>query len=145
MAKIKHIAIATQDEDATARFYIETFGLAEVGKLSTPAVSGYYLSDGTINLAILRFKNDQIAGVERGMNWSGIHHIGFEVESLEEMVERLASAGCTPRNDINKALGVGDGKRHHNVEVRYDGPGNVMFDVSQTGWIVTRAAPPDAA
>lgn len=139
MAKIKHIAIATQDEDATARFYIETFGLTEVGKLNSPIVSGYYLSDGTINLAILNFKNDTIAGPERGMNWSGIHHIGFEVESLEEMVGKLANAGCTPRGEINKALGVGDGGRHRNVEVRYDGPDGVMFDVSQTGWITARS------
>ncbi len=102
-------------------------------------MSGYYLSDGAINLAILNFKNDQIAGAERGMNWSGIHHIGFEVESLEEMVEKLANAGCTPRNEINKALGVGDGARHRNVEVRYDGPDGVMFDVSQTGWVTTGA------
>ena len=31
MAQIRHIAIQTQDEEATARFYIENFGLKEVG------------------------------------------------------------------------------------------------------------------
>src|SRR5712691_950224 len=64
MAKIKHIAIATQNEEETARFYVEVFGLTEIAKLNSPIVSGYFLTDGTINLAILHFKNDQVAGVE---------------------------------------------------------------------------------
>ena len=85
MAKIKHIAIATQNEEATAKFYIDAFGLTQIGKIDIPIVSGYFLSDGTMNLAILHFKNDQVAGTERGKEWSGIHHIGFEVESLEEI------------------------------------------------------------
>ena len=33
MAQIKHIAIATQDADATAKFYTEVFGLKEIAKL----------------------------------------------------------------------------------------------------------------
>ena len=53
MAKIKHIAIATQDAEKTAKFYMEAFGLREVGKVDSPAASGVYLSDGNINLAIL--------------------------------------------------------------------------------------------
>ena len=58
MAQIKHIAIATQDADKTAKFYKEVFGLKEIAKLDSPNASGYYLSDGNINLAILDFKND---------------------------------------------------------------------------------------
>ena len=140
VAKIKHIAIATQNEDETARFYVETFGLKEVAKFDSPIASGYYLTDGNLNIAILRFKNDQVAGVERGKNWSGIHHIGFEVESLEEVAQKLAAANCKRRDDINQALGIGDGRRHRNVEVRYSGPDGVTFDVSQTGWMLTPAA-----
>jgi glyoxylase I family protein len=136
MAKLRHIAIATQHEEETARFYVEVFGLTEVAKITSPIVSGYFLTDGTINLAILHFKNDQIAGVERGKGWSGIHHIGFEVESLEEIAQKLAAAGCERRDDINQALGLGGG-RHGNAEVRYSGPDGVMFDVSQTGWVGT--------
>jgi catechol 2,3-dioxygenase-like lactoylglutathione lyase family enzyme len=138
MAKIKHIAIATQNEEETAKFYIETFGLTQVGKINIPIVSGYFLTDGTINLAILHFKNDPVAGVERGKEWSGIHHIGFEVESLEEIAQKLAAAGATPRHDINQVLGIGmGGGQHGNAEVRYSGPDGVMFDVSQTGWVGT--------
>src|SRR5215813_10743137 len=138
MAKIKHIALSTQDVDKTAKFYIDVFGLKEIAKIDSPGARGYYLSDGDINLAILNFKNDAVAGVERGKHWSGIHHIGFQVESLEAIAEKLAAAGSQPRDDVNQALGVGHGRTNHgNVEVKYSGPDGVMLDVSQTGWVGT--------
>ena len=138
MPKIKHIALSTQDVDATAKFYIDVFGMKEIAKIDGPGARGYYLSDGDINLAILNFKNDAVAGVERGAGWSGIHHIGFQVESLEAIAERLKSAGSVPRDDINQALGVGHGThRTANVEVKYVGPDGVTVDVSESGWVGT--------
>jgi catechol 2,3-dioxygenase-like lactoylglutathione lyase family enzyme len=138
MPKIKHIALSTQDVDKTARFYIDVFGMKEIAKIDSPGAKGYYLSDGDINLAILNFKNDAVAGVERGKDWSGIHHIGFQVESLHEIAERLKAAGAEARADINEALGVGHaGERYANVEVKYRGPDGVTVDVSETGWVGT--------
>src|SRR6266851_8590831 len=134
MAKIKHIALSTQDPEKTARFYSDVFGMKQIGRVDHETVSGYFLTDGDLNLAILKFKNDAVAGVERGKDFSGIHHIGFQVESLEAIAERLAAAGSEPRDDVNQALGVGPGRANHgNVEVKYSGPDGVMLDVSQTG------------
>ncbi len=138
MAKIKHIALSTQDVDGTAKFYIDVFGMKEIARIDSPGARGYYLSDGDLNLAILNFKNDAVAGVERGKGWSGIHHIGFQVESLEEITDRLTAAGSEPRHDINEALGVGHGHRAGgNVEIKYRGPDDVTVDVSETGWVGT--------
>ena len=138
MAKIKHIALSTQDVDKTAKFYIDVFGMKEIARIDGPGARGYYLSDGDLNLAILNFKNDAVAGVERGKDWSGIHHIGFQVESLEAIAERLAAAGSEPRHDINEGLGVSYGRESHgNVEVKYVGPDGVTVDVSETGWVGT--------
>ncbi len=138
MPKIKHIAISSQDVDKTARFYIEVFGMKEIAKVDSPGATGYYLSDGDLNLAILNFKNDTVAGSERGKGWSGIHHIGFQVEDLAEIGGKLAAAGSQPRDDVNQALGVGHGHRAGgNVEVKYGGPDGVMIDVSETGWVGT--------
>ena len=143
MPKIKHIAISTQDVDTTAKFYIDVFGMKEIDRVNSPGASGYYLSDGDLNLAILHFKNDAVAGVERGAGWNGIHHIGFAVESLEESADKLAAAGSKPRDDVNEALGVGYGRRHGgNVEVKYSGPDGVMIDVSETGWVGTSGFEP---
>jgi catechol 2,3-dioxygenase-like lactoylglutathione lyase family enzyme len=136
MPKIKHIALSTQDVDRTAAFYIDVFGMKVIARIDSPSARGYYLSDGDLNLAILNFKNDAAAGAERGKAWSGIHHIGFQVESLEAIAEKLAAAGSEPRHDVNEALGVGQGhQRYGNVEVKYSGPDGVMVDVSETGWV----------
>ena len=139
MAQIKHIAIATQDAAKTAKFYKEVFGLREIAKLDGPNAKGFYLSDGNINFAILDFQNDQVAGAERGKEYSGIHHIGFEVEDLEQIAKKLEAAHSQPRDDINDALHLGmDAQAGGNVEVKYSGPDGVIIDVSQTGWVGTR-------
>jgi len=58
------------------------------------------------------------------------HHIGFQVESLDAIAERLAAAGSERRDDVNEALGVGQARqRYANVEVKYRGPDGVMLDV----------------
>ncbi len=140
MARIRHIAIQTQDEEATKNFYVENFGLKVIKKLENERIAGYYLTDDHINVAVLRFKTDVLAGTERGKGWSGIHHIGFQVDSLEETAAKLTHSVATPRDDINVALGLGAGGApagHGNVEVRYIGPDNVNFDVSETGWVGT--------
>jgi catechol 2,3-dioxygenase-like lactoylglutathione lyase family enzyme len=135
MPKLRHVALTTHDVEATAKFYIEVFGMKEMGKINDPGTVGCFLSDGEINLAILSFKNDQAAGIERGKGFAGIHHIGFEVEDMTSIQDKLATAGARRRRDVEAALGVVDGERKHNVEVKYTGPDGVMLDVSETGWI----------
>ena len=138
MPQIKHIAIATNDAAKTAKFYAEVFGLREVAKLESANANGFMLSDGNVNMAILDFQNDAVAG-ERGKDWEGIHHIGFEVESLEEIEARLLSAGSAEMKSVNEALHAGNtGPRHQNVETKYEGPNGEMIDVSQVGWVGTR-------
>jgi len=142
MAKIKHIAIATQDPDKTAKFYIEVFGLREIAKINSPGALGYHLTDGDINLAILKFKNDQTAGVSEGKEYKGLHHIGFEVDDLADTEKQLAAAGAPIRDDINEALNLGKGRPAHiNVEVKYGAPDGVIIDVSETGWAGTARHP----
>jgi glyoxylase I family protein len=138
MPKIKHIALSTQDVEKTARFYIDVFGMKEVGKIDDLGATGCFLTDGDINLAILKFKNDAAAGAERGRAWSGIHHIGFQVDNLEAIGDKLAAAGAPRRDDVNAALALSGGRQAHgNVEVKYSGPDHVMIDVSETGWLGT--------
>ena len=51
-------------------------GLEEVGKVTSANADGYYLSDGNVNMAILKFKNDVVTG-DVDSEYSGIHHIGI--------------------------------------------------------------------
>ena len=139
MAKLKHIAIATQDPDKTADFYKEVLDLQVVGKVDNDNAEGYYLSDGHVNLAILHFKNEIVAGEEFGTEYSGIHHIGFEVEDMTEVEAKLREGDYSPRDEINAVLKseMGNGHGGRNVETKYGGPDGVMIDISQGGWVGT--------
>jgi catechol 2,3-dioxygenase-like lactoylglutathione lyase family enzyme len=142
MAKIKHIAVATQDPEKTAQFYKEVFGMREIAKINSPGATGFHLTDGDINFAVLKFKNDQTAGVPQGKTYTGLHHIGFEVDSIEDVEEKLAAAGAPVRDDINAALGLGRSQPSHvNVEIKYGAPDGVIVDISETGWAGTAKHP----
>ena len=90
MAKLRHIAIAAKDPDAMAEFYKKAFDFKEVRKSDGPLAYGYHLSDGTIDLAILRFKTDQIG---KGLDYTGLHHFGILVEDVEEVAQKLEGLG----------------------------------------------------
>ena len=147
MAQIKHIAIATQDAEKTAKFYQEVFGLRQIAQLDGENAKGFFLSDGNINLAILDFQNDQVAGAEHGKDYSGIHHIGFEVEDTAATDAKLRKANSEPRADINAALNsrTGGGHGGKNVELKYSGPDGVIIDISHTGWVGTDGGDSDGA
>jgi catechol 2,3-dioxygenase-like lactoylglutathione lyase family enzyme len=142
MAKIKHIAIATEDPEKTAQFYIDVFGLREIARINSPGATGFHLTDGDINFAVLKFKNAQTAGVPAGKEYTGLHHIGFEVGSIEETDRKLAAAGAPIRKDINDSLGLGKNLPSHvNAEVKYSAPDGVIIDISETGWAGTSRHP----
>jgi catechol 2,3-dioxygenase-like lactoylglutathione lyase family enzyme len=133
MARIKHIAIRTPDPEKTAAFYKDVFGLKEVGQ----ARAGCYLSDGHINLAILKAREDGTDESPRdAAGYAGIHHLGFMVDDAEETYAKLEAAGAkpmTPRNEQPNHF-RGTGPRSY-YEVKYRGPDAQEIDVTETGWI----------
>ena len=132
MAKLRHLAIATDDPDRTAQFYIDVLEFKKVRAAEGKWGHGHILSDGTINLAILKFVTDEAAGVEKGMGFRGLHHIGFEVDDVEGTAQRVEAAGANARTDIDEALGIPhDGPIKG--EFKYEGPDGVVFDLSQPG------------
>jgi methylmalonyl-CoA/ethylmalonyl-CoA epimerase len=134
MPRIKHIALTTKEPAKVAAFYKEAFGMRELRRSPNGAV---FLSDGYINLAILNHKTEKDADVgAHGPNFDGIHHIGFEVEDLDEAVERLDRAEArqlTEKGAPDVAMG---GTR--NFEMKWSGPDGVVIDISHTGWEGTR-------
>ena len=134
MARIRHIAIATRDLDATKKFYIEGLGLKEVGKINTPTSEGCYLSDGHINFAILKFKYDEPAKTEGTLRYTGIHHFGLEVENMEEARAQIEKAGAVHR----PYPGTEEMAKRGNVEVKFSGPDGVTIDLSEHGWLGTK-------
>ena len=135
MPRIRHIAIATDDPEATARFYKEGLGLHEVGVVSSDLAEGYYLSDGHVNVAILKFKSDEAATTEGAPRYTGIHHLGFEVESMDEARRQIESAGAVYHKMAGAATKGSGGMG--NVEVKFRGPDGVTVDLSEHGWAGT--------
>ena len=134
MARIRHIAIATHDPETTARFYIDGLGLKEVGKVNSPTAEGYYLSDGHVNLAILKFKYDDPATTEGMLRYTGLHHFGVEIDNMDEARARIEKAGAVHR----PYPGTEEMAKRGNVEVKFTGPDGVTIDLSEHGWLGTR-------
>jgi catechol 2,3-dioxygenase-like lactoylglutathione lyase family enzyme len=113
MAKLRHIAIATNDPKTTAEFYKKAFGFEQIGETSptSPLAQGYFLSDGTLNIAVLKFKTDQIG---KGMDYTGVH-----LESL--------GAECF----MGKEKGHGKGF----FEIKFKGPDGTVFDIAGHPWM----------
>ena len=136
MAKIKHIAITCEDPDTVARFYREGFDLTEVARNDRQI----QLTDGDINLTILRWKTEKDADVgPDGENYSGIHHIGFQVDSLEETGARLQQLAG---EEIVRREIAGPGEaRPPRAEEKWAGPNGQVLDISVPGWL--HRLPPD--
>ena len=134
MARIKHIAIRTPDPEKTASFYKEVFGLEEVGK----AGAGFYLSDGYINLAILKSSDQGNGESPRDVaGYAGIDHLGFLVDDVDETCEKLDSAGAEAminRTDLSHAPATGPRSYY---EIKYRGPDNQVIDITAAGWVGT--------
>src|SRR5712691_3728890 len=134
MAKIKHIALRTTDPEETAAFYKEVFGLEEVGK----AGAGVYLSDGSINVAILKSSDQGTGESPRDMpGYAGIDHLGFLVDNVEETCKKLEVAGAKAmmqRVDVQHASTAG---LRSYYEIKYRGPDNQVIDITEVGWIGT--------
>jgi catechol 2,3-dioxygenase-like lactoylglutathione lyase family enzyme len=133
MARISHIAIAVSDPEAARDFYVNGLGLEVVGELDSPTALGYYLSDGHVNIALLKFKSDEPAMTEGAPRHTGIHHFGVKVENMAEARAKIEAAGAVHRPDE----GVEDMEKRGNVEIKFYVPDGVTVDLSEDGWAGT--------
>ena len=131
MAKIKHIAIRTPDPEKTAAFYIKVFEMEEVGK----ARSGVYLSDGYINLAILKSSDQSNGDSPRDEpGYAGIDHLGFVVDDVDATSKVLESEGASPMGTLDLGQAAGG---HSYYEVKFRGPDDQVIDITAAGRIGT--------
>jgi catechol 2,3-dioxygenase-like lactoylglutathione lyase family enzyme len=126
MAKLRHLAIACKDPDAMADFYIKAFDFKMVRSGDGPLAYGHHISDGTLNMAILKFKTDQLG---KGMDFRGIHHFGILVEDVDEFSKKLESLGASHYIDQGQ-----DGHQAGYFEKKFFGPEGVLFDIAEHGW-----------
>jgi predicted enzyme related to lactoylglutathione lyase len=80
MAKIRHLAIRTEDPGKLASFYMDVFEMQILHK-SKEEGGTVFLTDGYFNLAIIPNKEQNAT--------NGLYHFGFEVEDGEAIVEKM--------------------------------------------------------
>ena len=120
MARIRHIAILTENVARLVNFYTTAFGLNIVHGTGTAT----YLSDGHINLAIIPIEPER--SVEGAQLKPGLYHFGFEVENV--------AALCDVCKELNAASGIDKRPPNREAEYRVHDPDGNPIDLSQHGW-----------
>lgn len=124
MAKLRHIALAVPDPEAAARFFEQAFGMRRAG----PAMRGIYMTDGVMNVALLNFKDEPIAGLEGRKDVRGVIHFGMWVDDVDATAARIEAAGGT------YVTGRKEKDPHVYYEVKYKTPEGIVFDITESGW-----------
>ena len=90
VARLRHIALSVSDPDKAAKFFEDAFGMKRVGK----AGIGCYVSDGTINVALLKYETGEVPGFPN--NYLGLVHFGMWVDNLDEAEARRRPTRARP-------------------------------------------------
>lgn len=116
MAKLRHIAMLVDDIEKSAAFYEKTFGMKRVREHS----GAIAMSDGTISLVIIHPSNANM----KGETVRGLHHIGFLIDDMKAVTEKVEANGAT---FVGGILGTGSGLE---TERKYVDPNGVNFDIT---------------
>jgi len=115
MAKLRHIALIVSDPEASAKFFEQAFGFKRAGK----ARRGIYLTDGTVNFALLKVEEDEKPG---------LYHFGIWVDDLAQAEKKASDAGAT-------YLAGRPTSPDSYYECKYRGPDGIVFDITHHGWV----------
>ena len=124
MERLRHIAISVRDPEAAASFFEKAFGMTRAGN----AMRGVYMTDGVMNVALLNFGDEPIAGFEDQKDVCGLIHFGMWVDSVDETDAKVRAAGgsyLTGRKETDPNV---------YYEVKYKTPEGIVFDLTESGW-----------
>ena len=116
----------------------------EIGRIRVPeagmdpGAAAMVVSDGNINVTILKFKEDVYGGGR-----PGIHHFGIQVGDFAETSDKLRSTDSKELVEINRYWNeeyvarfglerLKDGRVK--TEVKWVTPDGVLLDISESGW-----------
>ncbi|MFQ5853683.1 MAG: VOC family protein [Candidatus Binatia bacterium] len=102
MSRIVHIALKVEDLDKTSEFYEKVFGFTPIETSRVRDHTSRHLSDGTIDLALIKYDSEESAEAKAAGQGPCIHHLGIEVDDVEKNVAEIRKFGC----EIISAPGV---------------------------------------
>ena len=121
--KLRHIAISVKDIAQAQKFFEDAFGMTKAGD----AQNGIYMTDGTMNVALLN-NGGKEPGTVSDTPFYGVMHFGMWVDDLEQAEEQAKQAGAVhfqgrPPNTPNSFY-----------EVKYRDANGMVFDLTASGW-----------
>ena len=122
-ARLRHIALSVRDLARSQKFFEDAFGMKKVGN----GAHGVYMSDGTINLALLDRKGrpDSDAVPEP---FYGVLHFGMWVDDTDATLEKVKQAGGAYLS------GTASDNPKTFFEVKCTDLDGTVFDLTHNGW-----------
>jgi lactoylglutathione lyase len=122
MSRIVHLALKVEDLERTTEFYRKVFGFSEMNTERVRDHTSRHLSDGTIDLALIKYDaGTQSAESRAAGDGPCIHHFAVEVDDLDEATRAVRSFGCMIISDP----GV--------VPVKFRAPGGTVCEIVPKG------------
>jgi lactoylglutathione lyase len=120
MSRIVHIALKVDDLEKTTAFYENVFGFQPMETSKVRDHTSRHLSDGTIDLALIKYDSEESAESRASGAGPCIHHFAIEVDDLEQSVTEIRKHGC----EIISDPGV--------VPVKFRAPGGTVAEIVPT-------------
>jgi len=92
--RIAHLAIKVDDLEAAGEFYETVFGFRDVRQGQNRDHYSRHMTDGHIDIALVKYDRDAASKEAQALgNKTGIHHFGFEVDSVDDFAAELKKRG----------------------------------------------------
>lgn len=119
MPRLNHFSIICEDPENLCQFYARWFGFEE---LSRAAGGSIYITDGYFSVGLLRQGSD----LAEGNRELGLHHMGFQIESIDEIEKRL--------QEFDPSMRIEERPKGSYAEYRIVDPEGLTIDLSEEGW-----------
>ena len=117
MSRIVHIALKVDDLNATSEFYQKVFGFVQTENSKVRDHTSLHLSDGVIDLALIKYDSEESAESKASGLGPCIHHFAIEVDGVEGYLAEIRRFGC----EIISDPGV--------IPIKFRAPGGTVVEI----------------
>lgn len=117
MPRIVHIALKVENLEKTSEFYEKVFGFVHTDTDKVRDHTSRHLTDGTIDLALIRYDSEQSPEARAAGSGPCIHHFAIEVEDVDRYAAEIRNLGC----EIISDPGV--------IPVKFRAPGGTVAEL----------------
>jgi lactoylglutathione lyase len=117
MARIVDISLKVDDLERTSQFYENVFGFKETDAAKVRDHTSRHLSDGTIDLALIKYDAEESKESLAAGQGPCIHHFAIDVEDVEKYAAEIKKYGC----EIVSDPGV--------IPIKFHAPGGTVAEI----------------